>query len=161
MSASPATTDLSDAHADIVGHADPIFLDYGGRPAFHGPVTTLKVFEDNVLVRHSVESPGLGRVLVIDGGGSMRCALFGGNLAKLGADNGWAGVVIFGCVRDRGELEAEPLGVKALGHHPRRSTRKGLGEVDVTVTFAGLTFSPGDWLYADRDGLIVAPSALT
>lgn len=161
MSASPATTDLSDAHTDIVRHADPIFLDYGGRAAFHGPTATLKVFEDNALVRTAVESPGLARVLVIDGGGSLRCALFGGNLAKLGADNGWAGVVIFGCVRDRDELEAEQLGVKALGHHPRRSIRKGLGDVDINVTFAGLTFSPGDWLYADRDGIILAPHSLT
>lgn len=161
MSASLATTDLSDAHTDIVGHAEPIFFDYGGRTNFHGAITTLKIYEDNVLVRAAVESPGMGRVLVVDGGGSMRCALFGGNLAKLGADNGWAGVVIFGCVRDRDEIQDEVLGIKALGHHPRRSDRKGQGDVDIPVTFAGLTFRPGDWLYADRDGLIIAPHALT
>ena len=160
MTVSPATTDLSDAHDAIVAHVDPIFFDYGGLLAFHGPVTTLKLFEDNALVRTAVEGPGNGRVLVVDGGGSTRCALFGGNLAKLAADNGWAGVVIFGCVRDRDELEAENVGVKAIGHHPRKSMKKGIGETDIAVTFAGVRFAPGAWLYADRDGIIVAPHKL-
>lgn len=160
MTASLATTDLSDAHDGIVSHADPIFADYGGRTSFHGPITTLKLFEDNALVRTAVEGPGAGRVLVVDGGGSKRCALFGGNLAKLAAENGWAGVVVYGCVRDRDELEAEPVGVKALGHHPKKSVKKGQGEIDVPVTFAGITFTPGGWLYADRDGIIVAAHEL-
>ncbi|MEQ9518601.1 MAG: ribonuclease E activity regulator RraA [Parvibaculum sp.] len=161
MTQSPATTDLSDAHDGIVRHADPIFHDYGGRAAFHGPITTLRLFEDNALVRAAVEGPGAGRVLVVDGGGSKRCALFGGNLAQLAAKNGWAGVIVFGCVRDRDELEAEPVGVKALGHHPKKSVKQGQGAVDVAVTFAGITFAPGDWLYADRDGIITSPHALT
>lgn len=160
MTASLATTDLSDAHDGIVSHADPTFADYGGRTSFHGPIATLKLFEDNALVRSAVEGPGAGRVLVVDGGGSKRCALFGGNLAKLAAENGWAGVVVYGCVRDRDELEAEPVGVKALGHHPKKSVKKGQGEIDVPVTFAGITFMPGAWLYADRDGIIVAPHEL-
>jgi regulator of ribonuclease activity A len=161
MSTSFATTDLSDAHTEAIAHVDPIFFDYGGRMAFHGPITTLKLFEDNALVRSAVEGPGNGRVLVVDGGGSLRCALFGGNLAQLAATNGWAGVVVFGCVRDRDELEAEKVGVKAIGHHPRKSIKKGLGDIDLPVTFAGVTFTPGAWLYADRDGVIVSPTALT
>ncbi len=160
MTISFATTDLSDANADTIAHVDPIFGDYGGRLAFHGPITTLKVFEDNALVRTAVEGPGEGRVLIVDGGGSTRCALFGGNLAQLAAQNGWAGVIIFGCVRDRDELEAEQVGVKAIGHHPRKSIKKGLGDRDVSVTFAGVTFLPGAWAYADRDGIIVAPTSL-
>ena len=161
MTRSPATTDLSDAHDGVVKHVDPIFHDYGGRPAFHGPITTLKLFEDNALVRSAVEGPGEGRVLVVDGGGSKRCALFGGDLAQLAAKNGWAGVVVYGCVRDRDELEAEAVGIKALGHHPRKSVKKGQGETDVPVTFAGVTLTPGEWLYADRDGIIISPHALT
>lgn len=161
MTISLATTDLSDAHAEDIAHVDPIFRDYGGKLTFHGPITTLKVFEDNALVRTAVEGPGEGRVLVVDGGGSTRCALFGGNLAQLAAQNGWAGVIIFGCVRDRDELEAEQVGVKAIGHHPRKSIKKGLGDKDVPVTFAGVTFTPGAWAYADRDGIIVAPTSLS
>lgn len=161
MSSSFATTDLSDANADSVAHVDPIFFDYGGETSFHGPITTLKVFEDNALVRSTVERPGEGRVLVVDGGGSMRCALFGGNLAQLAATNGWVGVLVFGCVRDRDELEAEKVGIKAIGHHPRKSIKKGLGDADLPVTFGGVTFTPGTWLYADRDGVIISPTALT
>ncbi len=161
MSTSLATTDLSDAHADSIAHVDPIFFDYGGQLTFYGPITTLKVFEDNALVRSAVEGPGEGRVLVVDGGGSLRCALFGGNLAQLAASNGWAGVLVFGCVRDRDELEAEKVGIKAIGHHPRKSIKKGLGDIDLPVTFGGVTFAPGAWLYADRDGVIVSPTALT
>jgi len=161
MTISLATTDLSDAHAEAIAHVDPIFRDYGGKLTFHGPITTLKVFEDNALVRTAVEGPGEGRVLVVDGGGSTRCALFGGNLAQLAAQNGWAGVIIFGCVRDRDELEAEQVGVKAIGHHPRKSIKKGLGDEYVPVTFAGVTFIPGAWAYADRDGIIVAPTSLS
>ncbi|MCE9647985.1 MAG: ribonuclease E activity regulator RraA [Parvibaculum sp.] len=158
---SPATTDLSDAHPELVRHCAPVFRDYGGRLAFSGPVTTLKVFEDNAKVRAAVEGEGLGRVLVVDGGGSLNCALFGGNLAALAAQNGWAGVVVHGCIRDTGELVDAEVGVKALAAHPKRSARTGAGEVDVTVSFAGVTFSPGDWLYADADGIILSKTKLT
>tara|TARA_R110002110_G_scaffold86743_6_gene226319 strand:- start:6359 stop:6841 length:483 start_codon:yes stop_codon:yes gene_type:complete len=153
---SPATTDLSDAHQSEVQHCAPIFHDYGGVIAFSGPIATLKLFEDNVMVRAAVETPGEGRVLVVDGGASMNCALFGGNLAALAAENGWAGIVINGCIRDRGELAAASLGVKALAAHPKRSAREGKGEADITVRFAGVTFTPGAWLYADADGIILA-----
>lgn len=158
---SPATTDLSDAHQSEVQHCAPLFNDYGGVIAFSGPITTLRLYEDNVMVRAAVEKPGEGRVLVVDGGGSMNCALFGGNLAALAEKNGWAGVVINGCVRDRGELAAAKVGIKALNHHPKRSAREGKGEADVTVKFAGVTFTPGAWLYADADGIILSDKKLT
>ncbi len=155
-----ATTDLSDAHEEKLKYPDPVFRDFGGRLTFHGPVHTLKTFEDNTKVRAAVEQPGDGRVLVIDGGGSLRCALFGGNLAVLAAKNGWAGVVVNGCVRDGDELAAEAVGIKALGTHPRKSVKRDLGEFDVPVTFAGITIHPGDWLYADRDGIVVSSNRL-
>lgn len=153
----PATTDVSDAHPDAqVG--DPIFQSFGGRTAFSGPITTLKVFEDNSLVRAAVEQPGEGRVLVVDGGGSLRCALFGGNLAVLAAENDWAGVVVNGAVRDVDEIDAQPIGVRGLATHPRRSG-KGMhsGQVGIPVIFAGVVFREGEWLCADRDGIVVLP----
>lgn len=156
----PATTDLCDAHPDLQVCA-PLFHDFGGAAAFHGPIATLKVFEDNALVRATLERPGEGRVLVVDGGGSLRCALVGGQLGQLALRHGWAGLLVNGCVRDRAELAALALGVKALAAHPRRS-EKGLhsGQADRVVEFAGVRFAPGDWLYADRDGVVVAARAV-
>ncbi len=156
---SPATTDISDAHPEAQV-CDPVFQTYGGRPAFSGPITTLKVFEDNSLVREIVQTPGEGRVLVVDGGGSLRCGLFGGNLAVAAARNGWSGVVINGCARDADEIDAEPIGVRALALHPRRSER-GLhsGQAGIPVHFAGVLFREGEWLLADRDGIVVLPTA--
>ena len=151
-----ATTDLSDAHEDLAC-ADPIFREFGGETAFAGPIATVKVFEDNVLVRAALATPGDGRVLVVDGGGSMRRALLGDNLAQMAIDNGWAGVVVYGCVRDAAELTRMPLGVRALAAVPKRSDKQGAGQVDLPVTFAGLTFSPGEWVYADADGIVVSP----
>ncbi|MBS0584630.1 MAG: ribonuclease E activity regulator RraA [Proteobacteria bacterium] len=158
--ANPATTDLADAHPDAQVCA-PVFRDYGGRHAFHGPIATLKVFEDNALVRATLETPGAGRVLVVDGGGSLRCALVGGMLGELAVRNGWAGIVVNGCVRDTAELEAQDVGVKALAAHPRKS-EKGLhaGHADRVVEFAGVRFRPGAWLYADVDGIVVAEEAV-
>lgn len=155
-----ATTDLSDAHPEAQV-ADPVFGDFGGNTAFHGPVVTLKVFEDNALVRALLEEPGKGQVLVVDGGGSARCALVGGNLGQLGVDNGWAGIVVNGFIRDTDELTEQDIGIKALGPHPRKS-EKGLhsGHRDRPVTFAGVTFRPGQWLYADADGIVVADTAI-
>ena len=157
---STATTDLSDAHPEAQV-CEPVFSDFGGRRAFHGPIATLKVFEDNALVRSVLDAPGNGRVLVVDGGGSLRCALVGGLLGKLAADRGWAGVVVHGCVRDVGELAQCDVGVKALAAHPRKS-EKGLhgGQADRPVRFAGVLFRPGGWLYADADGVLVAERAL-
>jgi regulator of ribonuclease activity A len=155
-----ATTDLCDSHPDLVRVVDPIFRDFGGATAFAGPVTTLKLFEDNSLVREVLEGPGDGRVLVVDGGGSLRCALVGGNLAALGARNGWSGIVVFGAVRDARELRAASIGIKALATHPRKSDKRGVGARDVPVTFGGVTFRPSEHVYADDDGIVVAAQAL-
>lgn len=153
---STATTDLSDAHP-AAQVAEPIFGDFGGEIAFHGAIKTLKVFEDNAAVRATLETPGEGRVLVVDGGGSMRCALVGGMLGELAVKNGWAGIVVYGYVRDSEELAEQAVGIKALGVHPRKS-EKGLhsAAADKVVTFAGVTFKPSAWLYADADGIVVA-----
>ena len=152
-----ATTDIADAHPEAQV-CDPLFQSWGGRAAFSGPISTLKVFEDNSLVRAAVEQPGEGRVLVVDGGGSLRCALFGGNLAVLAAENGWAGVVVNGAVRDVDELDAQPIGVRGLAAYPRRS-EKGMhsGQIGIPVIFAGVVFREGEWLLADRDGVLVLP----
>jgi regulator of ribonuclease activity A len=155
-----ATTDLSDAHPAAVQVADPIFRDYGGRSAFHGPIATLKLFEDNALVRMALEGPGNGRVLVIDGGGSMRCALLGDQLAELAVRHEWVGVVVYGCIRDSEAIGRLPLGVKALATHPLKSIKRGEGQRDLPVRFAGVTFRPRAWLYADGDGLLVSDEAL-
>ena len=153
------TTDLSDAHPEAQV-CDPVFQSFGGRPSFSGPITMLKVFEDNSMVREIVQTPGEGRVLVVDGGGSLRCGLFGGNLAVAAAKNGWSGVVINGCARDADEIDAEPIGVRALALHPRRSER-GLhsGQAGIPVHFAGVLFREREWLLADRDGVLVLPTA--
>ena len=155
-----ATTDLCDAHADLQV-CEPQFADFGGLLKFHGPIRTLKIFEDNALVRSTLETAGAGAVLVVDGGASMRCALVGGNLGVLAVKNGWAGIVVNGCVRDSEELAQQAVGIKALATHPRKS-EKGLhsGHVDKVVSFAGVTFKPGAWLYADDDGIVVADGPL-
>jgi regulator of ribonuclease activity A len=152
--------DLCDAWGDTVRVVDPVFRSYGGRTAFGGPVRTVKCHEDNSLVAAELEQPGAGRVLVVDGGGSLRCALLGDNLAARGAANGWAGVVVHGCVRDVEVLRGIDLGVQALAAHPRRSVKRGVGELDVAVQFPGVTIAPGMFVYGDENGLIVADRAL-
>ncbi len=153
-------TDLCDAFPGRVRVAEPVFRDFGGRAAFSGPISTVQVLEDNALVRTALEEPGRGRVLVVDGGGSLRSALVGGNLGQLAAKNGWDGILVFGCIRDTAELMAVDLGVKALAAHPKKSGKQGTGARDVPVTFAGVTFRPGEWLAADADGIIVADGPL-
>lgn len=154
------TTDLCDANEGRVRVCAPMFRSFGGYTHFHGPITTLKLFEDNSLVRSRLETPGNGRVLVVDGGGSMRCALVGDQLALLGVKNGWAGVVVYGCIRDSKAISAMNIGVFALGTHPMKSIKKGAGDSDVPVTFGGITFTPGEYLYADEDGVIVSAQSL-
>jgi len=156
----PATADLCDAHGDAVRVVAPLFRSFGGRRRFAGVISTVKVHEDNALVRAALEQAGGGRVLVIDGGGSLRTALLGDQLAKLAHDSGWAGVIVNGCVRDAEALAAIDVGVEALAGHPRRSGKKGWGERDVPVTFGGVTFAPGEWLAADPDGIVVASQPL-
>ena len=154
------TADLSDAYPDSVQVVEPLFQEFGGLSKFCGPIATVRVFEDNVLVRGILETRGLGQVLVVDGGGSRRCALVGGRLATLAHANGWAGLLIHGSVRDSTELSGVPLGVRALGVTPVRSKRAGIGEQGITVSFAGVAFVPGHFLYADSDGVLLAPRNL-
>lgn len=154
------TTDLCDEFSERLQVAEPVFGDYGGEIMFAGTITTLKVFEDNSLVRAALEEPGAGRVLVVDGGGSMRCALLGDQLAELAEENDWAGVVVNGCIRDSSPISEIPIGVKALGVHPLKSVKRGVGERDIPVRFAGVTFKPGHYLYADEDGLLVSEQPL-
>lgn len=150
------TADLCDAHADRLRILQPTLRSFGGHSACEGPVRTLKVYEDNALVRAVLSEPGKGAVLVIDGGGSLRCALVGDQLAQLAVDNGWSGIILWGCIRDAAEVSIMPLGVFALAAHPLRGARKGVGERDVPVAFCGVTFSPGDHVYADQDGIVVS-----
>ena len=160
MTVTKATTDLCDAHGDAVEACEPVFHSYGGKRAFSGPVSTVRCFEDNSRVKEAVESEGHGRVLVVDGGGSRRCALFGGNLGLAAVRNGWAGIVIHGYIRDSAELNALDLGIRALGTMPLRSEKRGEGSRDVPVRFAGASFRPGDHVYADEDGVVVARRSL-
>ncbi len=156
-----STADLCDEFDDKVDVAEPLFQDYGGNHSFfHGQIVTLKVFEDNSLVRSALETAGDNRVLVVDGGGSMRCALVGGNLAKLAYENQWVGIVVNGCIRDSAEIAEISIAVKALATSPKKSVKKGVGDSNVAVKFAGIEFCPGDYLYADRDGLLVAKENL-
>ena len=138
---------------------------YGGRPKIHGEIVTLKLFEDNQLVRDQVNSSGLdkngnGKVLVVDAGASMRRAVLGDMLAAKAAENGWNGVIINGCIRDSVEMSTMKLGVKALGTHPLKTVKNGVGETNVHVNFLGLNIKAGHYIYADEDGIIVASKAL-
>jgi len=161
MYMSLATADLYDQHGETLQIAAPLFRDYGGDVVFEGAVVTLKVFEDNSLVRSTLEEAGDGRVLVVDGGGSLRCALVGDMLAELGRKNGWAGIVVYGCVRDAETMANMSIGIKALATNPRKSVKKGEGARDVTLRFAELVVEPGQYLYADRDGIVIAKHKLT
>lgn len=149
------TADLSDTHGDM-GVMEPGLRPYGGVERFCGPVRTVIAPEDNTLVRALLETPGDGHVLVVDGGGSRRCALLGDELAELAVTHGWVGVVVYGCIRDSAAMASMKLGVRALDTHPRRSVKRNQGVVDETVTFLGVTVRPRHWLYADRDGVVVA-----
>ena len=154
------TPDLCDEYPEIIRVADPIFRGFGGVSSFGGQITTIKCFEDHSLLSETVDEPGNGRVLVVDGGGSRRCALLGDNLAATAAANGWAGVVVYGCVRDVAELAEITLGVQALAAHPLRGIKRGVGEYDRVLDFAGVSFIPGHYLYADANGLLVSPTEL-
>jgi len=158
-----STCDLCDEHKSASDGAfrvlPPVFRDFGGVARFAGPVVTVKCFEDNSLVKAAVESPGEGRVLVVDGAGSLRRALVGGNLAAAAVQNGWAGVVIVGCVRDAAELAAAQVGIRALALIPLPTERRGLGQRDVPVQIQGVWVRPGDCLFADADGIVVMPPA--
>ena len=150
-----STSDLWDAHADRAIVCELQLRQFGGVAAFSGEIATVRCHEDNVLVKQRVAESGNGRVLVVDGGGSLRCALVGDNVAGLALENGWAGLVINGCVRDVEALGRLAIGVKALGSNPRPSGKVGTGELDVPVSFGGATFTPGATLHSDADGILV------
>jgi len=153
--------DLSDDHPGKVRTVRPLFRDFGQVRAFHGPITTIHCFEDNALLKQTLATPGADRVMVVDGGASLERALFGDMLGALLRDNGWAGILINGAVRDVEGLRRMPIGVRALGICPVRPLKTGAGEQDVVVTFGGVSFSPGDWLYADENGIIISSTALS
>ncbi len=155
------TPDLCDAYPDLIQVVEPMFSNFGGRDSFGGQIVTLKCFEDNSKVREQVELDGKGKVLVVDGGGSLRCALLGDMLADKAAENGWEGMLIYGCIRDVDVIAQTDLGVQALASHPKKTEKRGIGELNVPVTFGGVTFRPGEYLYADNNGVIISPSPLT
>ena len=172
MAIDVATCDLCDVYkGDSTGEfrvLPPVFRDFGQVKKFAGPVETVKCFEDNTLVKAAVDSPGtvdtpqgrLGKVLVVDGGGSLRKALLGGNLGAAAARNGWAGVVIDGCVRDTAELAGHAVGIRALAPMPLPTEKRNEGQAHVAVQVQGVWVRPGDWLYADEDGIVVSTRAL-
>lgn len=155
-----STPDICDDHhkdqEQDVRVLDGIFNNYGGQDSFFGQAVTIKCFEDNSVVKKLVDTPGNGRVIVMDGGGSLRRAILGDMLAENAQNNGWAGLVIYGCIRDCDEIAALNLGVKALNTHPVKTQKRGLGDLDIPVTFAGQTIKPGDWVYADNNGIVVS-----
>jgi regulator of ribonuclease activity A len=156
----PSICDLCDAYPDEARVADAVFRSFGGRSAFAGPAVTVQCLEDNALLASVLEEPGAARVLVVDAGGSMRRAVFGGNLGARALAHGWSGVLVHGAIRDVEELDRLAIGVLALGVCPMRPHKSGAGKRDVPVRFAGIEIAPGDWIYADRNGLIAAPRAL-
>lgn len=155
------TADLCDQYVEQVQVAQPIFQNYGAVHEFAGQIATVKVFEDNALVRATLAEPGNGRVLVVDGGGSLRCALVGDQLAQLAHNQGWAGIIVYGCIRDAREMGQIQIGVKALNTHPLKSLKRGEGQRAIPVSFAGITFTPDQYVYADEDGILVAEHMLS
>lgn len=155
-----ATVDLVDAHSDVLRSCTTQFRQFGAQLRFYGPIRTIRTLEDNALIKQTLGSPGQAGVLVIDGGGSLRSALVGDLIAGMGQKNGWAGIVIYGAVRDTCALAQLSIGIKALGSNPWRSAKRGAGELDVPVSFGDVDFHPGYWLYSDEDGIVVSPHAL-
>ena len=154
------TPDLCDQYPDLVRVLEPMLRSYGGRKQFSGTIVTVKCFEDNSCVKQLVGIPGEDRVLVVDGGGSMRRACLGDMLAEKASSNGWSGIIIYGCIRDVDEIMATDIGVQALGVHPVKTEKKDIGEINIPVTFGGLTFVPGEYLYADNNGVVVSAEPL-
>lgn len=152
-----STADLYDERGSELASVSLQFLNLGGVAAFSGPVRTVRCFQDNALLKSILGTPGEGAVLVIDGGGSLETALVGDIIAGLGVDNGWAGLIVNGAIRDRVAIGTLPVGVKALGSNPAKSTKTGAGEADVTVTIGGVDFRPGATVWADEDGILVEP----
>ena len=155
------TTDLCDNHPEKVRIPEPIgFKDFGGTKLFNGKIETVKCFEDNSFVRKALEQNGEGKVLVVDGGGSMRCALLGDMLGELGVKNKWNGIIVYGCIRDSAAMATLELGVKALNVIPLKSNKRNEGQQNIPVHFAGIDFTPGEFVYCDEDGIIISKEEL-
>lgn len=155
------TPDLCDAYPEHVQVLEPMFSNFGGRDSFGGEIVTVKCHEDNSLVRAQVDIDGKGKVLVVDGGGSLRCALLGDMLAQKAVHNGWEGILIYGCIRDVDVIAQLDIGVQALATHPMKTDKRGVGDHNIPVTFAGVTLRPGSYLYADNNGVIISPVPLS
>ena len=155
-----STPDLCDQYPELVRVVEPMLSNFGGREQFCGQITTIKCFEDNSLVKQLVGTSGEGRVIVVDAGGSLRRACLGDMLAEQAASNGWAGLIIYGCIRDVDQIRATDIVVQALGVHPMKTDKKGVGELNIPVTFGGVTFAPKDYVYADNNGIILSAQPL-
>lgn len=157
------TADLCDNYSSNADFqiAEPIFKSFGDKRCFSGQISTVKVFEDNVLIRQILEKKVNQRILVIDGGGSHRCALLGENLTNIAYQNGWQGIIVYGCIRDSDDINKLPIGIRALHTHPLKSHKKGTGELNSTCVFAGIHFKTDHYLYADSDGIIVSKTPLS
>lgn len=153
--------DLCDEYPELVRVMTPMFRNFGARLSFGGPITTIKCHEDNSLVAHAVNEPGEGRVLVVDGGGSLRCGLLGDNLALKAANNGWEGIIVYGCVRDVDALAEIELGIQAIAANPMKSVKREIGLRDEWVNFGGVDFIPGEFVYADNNGVIASAKPLS
>lgn len=154
------TCDLCDDHPDDVRVCEPMFASFGGRETFGGEIVTVKCHEDNSRVKELLATPGKGKVLMVDGGGSLRCALMGDLIGASAVQNGWEGVIIYGCVRDVDALAELDIGVHAVAAIPLKSVRKGVGEAGLDITFGGVTFVQGQYVYADNNGVITSPKKL-
>ncbi len=154
------TPDLCDAFPNQVEVVEPMFRNFGGRSSFGGEIVTVKCFEDNSKVKELVDTDGTGKVMVVDAGGSMRRACLGDMLAEKAVSNRWQGIIMYGCIRDVDVIVKLDIGVQALGSHPMKTDKRGVGDIDIPVTFGGVTFTPGHYVYADNNGIIVAPEPL-
>ncbi|GAA4274947.1 ribonuclease E activity regulator RraA [Aquimarina gracilis] len=154
------TADLSDQYPNDLLCASPIFKSFGKKTAFWGEITTIKLFEDNSFVRQQLGTDGTGKVLVVDGGGSLRCALVGDRLAQLAIDNNWEGIIVYGCIRDSRIINEMNVGIRAINTCPIKSIKRNIGELDIPVKFAEIEFTPGNFIYVDEDGILTSPKKL-
>jgi len=154
------TPDLCDKYPDLVRVVEPIFKNYGGKSSFGGQIVTIKCYEDNSVVKETAGTPGNRKIIVVDGGGSLRRALLGDLIAENAVQNGWEGFIIYGCIRDVDAISAMNLGVKALNTNPLKTDKKGIGDLNIPVSFGGVTFKPGEYVYADSNGIIVSSKPL-
>jgi len=155
-----STPDLCDDFPELVRVVEPMFINFGRTATYGGEIVTVKCFEDNSLVKENASKPGYGKVMVVDGGGSLRRALLGDLIAKDAVKNGWEGFIIYGCIRDVDIINRLDVGVHALDTVPLKTEKKGIGELNIAVTFGGVTFRPGEYVYADNNGVIVSKEKL-